>query len=56
MKKFKIEIKETLVKVIEINAENSEQAIETVKKMYKKEELILDDSNYIETEFKEIKR
>jgi len=45
MKKYKIEITETLQKVIEVNAKNEEEAYEQVKKMYKNEEIVLDSSD-----------
>lgn len=42
MKNFTIEIKEILIKEIEIDAENLEDALEIVKQKYKSEEIVLD--------------
>ncbi len=55
MNKFKIEVKETLSKVIEIEAENVEEAIQKVSKFYKDEEIILDSEDYLDTSIKELK-
>lgn len=51
MKEFKVEITETLQKTITIIAENEESAIEEAKSLYRDEEIVLDDSNYIDTEY-----
>ena len=51
MKKFRIEISELLQKTIEIEATNIEEAINKVKEQYYEEQIILDDTNYIDTEF-----
>lgn len=48
---YKIEIKETLSRIIEIEAEDKNEAITKVKEQYKNQEIILDDSDYIDTEF-----
>lgn len=45
MKKFKIAITETLVQVIEVEAEDAKEASKKVKKMYDKEEIVLDYTN-----------
>jgi hypothetical protein len=50
--KYKIEITETLQKTIEVEADNIEDALLKVKHQYRKEEIILDDTSYIDTEFK----
>ena len=47
METFKIEIQELLSKTIEIQAENIEEAIEKVNQMYRKEEIVLDYSNFV---------
>lgn len=54
MEKFKIEIKETLSKIIEVEADNVGDAIYKTKKMYQEERIILDYENYIDTEIKEL--
>ena len=51
MKEFKVEITETLQKTITIMAENETDAIEKAKESYYAEEIVLDDSAYIETEY-----
>lgn len=50
--KYKIEITETLQKTIEIEADNTEDALSIVVRKYKDSEIILDDTSYIDTEFK----
>lgn len=53
METFKIEIQEFLSKIIEIEAENIDDAIIKVKEMYRKEEIILDCDDYVTTEIEE---
>lgn len=50
MKTFKIEVQEFLSKIIEIEANDIDDALSRVKETYQNEEIILDSSNYIETE------
>ena len=50
--KVKVEITETLQKTIEVEASTYEEALSYIKNKYKNEEIVLDDSNYIKTEFK----
>ena len=52
MKEYNVEITETLQKTITIMAESEEDAIEKVKEEYYAEEIVLDDSAYIDTEYK----
>lgn len=52
MNKFKIEITETLSKIIEVEADNIEEALERVETMYKEEKIILDSSDFIDKEIK----
>jgi len=47
-KKFRIEITEILQRVVEIDAESIEIAIETITQQYKSEEIVLDYSDFIE--------
>lgn len=51
MKTYRIEITETLQKTIEIEASSDDEAINIVKSLYNKEEIVLDEKNYIDTEF-----
>lgn len=54
MKIYKIEITETLQKIIEIESDNEEDALHKVMKMYKNEEVILDYDNFVDVIFKNI--
>jgi hypothetical protein len=47
--KYKVEITEILQKIIEVEASNEKEAYNIIKEKYLKEEIILDDTNYIET-------
>lgn len=50
MKKYRIEITETLSRTIEAEAESEEVAVKKVRQMYRNGDIILDASDYIETE------
>ena len=52
MKEFKVEITETLLRVIEVRANNSTQALEKVKLMYEQESIILDSNDFVDKEIK----
>jgi hypothetical protein len=47
-KKFKIEITEILQRVVEIEAENVDIAIESITQKYKSEEIVLDYADFLE--------
>lgn len=47
---YKIEIKETLSRIIDIEADNAYEAIIKAKSKYKSQEIILDSNDYIDTE------
>ncbi len=49
MKTFKLEIQELLSRVVEIKAGSEVDAFLKIKEMYKKGEIILDSSDYIDT-------
>lgn len=53
MNRFMVEIKETLAKVIEVQAESIEEAISIVDELYKNEKIVLDSNDFIDTEIKE---
>ncbi|MBW7870827.1 MAG: DpnD/PcfM family protein [Flavobacteriia bacterium] len=53
METFEIEIQEFLSKVIEIQADNSADAILKAREMYRKEEIVLDWKDHLKTEIKE---
>lgn len=48
MNRYKIEVRETLIREIEVEANNVEEAKEIVEKMYSKEEIVLDYSDFAE--------
>ena len=50
MTKYRVEILEILGRTIEMEAEGEEFAIEKVRQMYRNCDIILDASDYIETE------
>lgn len=49
--KYKVEITETLQKIIEVEASNEKEALLNVKERYKKEDIVLNEADYIDTEF-----
>lgn len=55
MKKYTVEITETLQKQIEVKANSKEEALIIVKNKYRKGEEILTETDYIDTEFDVIK-
>ena len=50
MTKYRIEVTEVLSRIVETDAENEDEAVEMVRHMYRNCELILDASDYVETE------
>jgi len=50
MKTFEFEIKEFLARTIEIKADTEDEAFQKIKEMYQKEEIVLDSSDYVDTE------
>ena len=53
MKKYKVEITETLKKIVEVDAESAKEAKQIVNDRYHdaEDEYILTDANYYDTEF-----
>jgi hypothetical protein len=51
METFKIEVKETLSRIIEIEANSADEAFSKIQDSYNKEEIVLDADDYVETEF-----
>lgn len=51
MKKYKVVITETLQRVVEIETNSQEEAIEIANKNYENEEIVLDSSDYVDTLF-----
>ena len=50
MTKYKIEVTEVLSRIVETDAENEDDAVEMVRQMYRNCDIILDASDYVETE------
>ena len=50
MKKYSIEVLEVFSRIVEVEASDEEDAIERVRQMYRKCEIVLDDSDYKVTE------
>ncbi|MBS1174306.1 MAG: DpnD/PcfM-like protein [Burkholderiaceae bacterium] len=50
METFKIEVREFLSKIVEIEAANIDDAVATVKQLYEQNEIVLDGDNYVVTE------
>lgn len=48
MKTYKVEVTETLQRVIEIEANSSEEALAIVNNQYKNEDIVLDYSDFVE--------
>ena len=51
MKKYSIEVLEVLSRIVEVESSDEKDAIERVRKMYRKCDIVLDDSDYKVTEF-----
>ncbi len=47
MGKFKVEVQEVSSKIIEVEAEELDEAIEQIKKMYLNEEIILNHDDFL---------
>lgn len=52
-KNYEIEIEETLRKVVKINANSLEEAIDIARAKYSNEEFVLDYQDYKNTDFRE---
>ena len=50
MTKYRIEVTEVLSRIVEMEAENEDDAVEMVRQMYRNCDLVLDASDYVETE------
>ena len=50
MKKYSIEVLEVLSRIVEVEAKDEDDAIDRVRQMYRKCEIVLDDSDYKMTE------
>jgi hypothetical protein len=56
MKKYVVEITETLQKQVIIDAHSYDEARSIAKQKYKYEEIVLDENDHIDTEFKVISK
>lgn len=50
MEVFKFEVKEYLSRIVDVEAENIDEALSKVKALYRNEEIVLDSSDYVTTE------
>lgn len=48
MKRFEVEIEETYVKIIEINAEDEQKAYSITKEKYYNEEIVLESDSFLD--------
>ena len=51
MKTFYISITETLNKIVEVQAESSEEALRKAEDAYYNEEIVLDSDDFVDTDF-----
>ena len=50
MTKFRIEVTEVLSRIVETEADNEDDAVKMVRQMYRNCDIVLDASDYVETE------
>jgi len=48
---YKVEITETLQKTVSVMAESEEEALREVGRAYRRGSIVLDDTNYVDTEY-----
>ena len=51
MKEYAVEILEALSRIVYVEADNEDEALDIVRESYFNEELVLDSSDYIDTDF-----
>jgi hypothetical protein len=51
MKEFEIEVCETLIRIVTVEAQSEEQALEFVKYDYNNAELVLDSDDFFDVDF-----
>jgi len=49
--KYQVEITETLQRTVTVDADDESSAVTVAKQLYRAEEIVLDSSNHIDTEF-----
>lgn len=54
MNKYKIEITETIQKIVEVEADNEQDAIHSVMRKYKNSEVVLTEEDFIDVDFKSV--
>jgi hypothetical protein len=47
MKKYKVEITETLQRIVEIEATSAGKAVQKIRKQYKEEEIVLSENDFV---------
>ncbi len=52
---YNIELNELLSRMLVIEADSEEEALTLAKQKYRNEEIVLDSSDYVDTEFKILK-
>lgn len=53
---YKIEITETLQRQIEVEASSKEEAIKKAKEQYQNQEIVLNENDYVDTEYSYIEK
>lgn len=56
MKEFEIEVCETLIRIVTVEAQSEEQALEFVKYDYNNAELVLDSDDFFDVDFNLVNR
>jgi hypothetical protein len=51
MEKYTIEIKETLSRIMEVEAPSKEEAFEKLKTLYDAEEIVLDANDFVDVDY-----
>ena len=53
MKEYHVEVTETLSRVVKVEASSAQEAMQRVREMYRREEIVLGDTDFVGTEFKD---
>ena len=48
--KYKVEVKETLSRIVEVDADSENDAVEKVSALYEREEIVLGADDYVDTD------
>lgn len=48
--KYKVEVKETLLRIVEVDADSENDAVEKVSALYEREEIVLGADDYVDTD------